>query len=106
MGSAVGVSITSVLLVQGTQIMHSRLAETVTPFNRMLQTHAAYLFWNSASTKGLAAINIEVTRQASIVAYANDFKFLLLISLPTVLLLPLLRRPRQHIGKVELSAPE
>jgi DHA2 family multidrug resistance protein len=34
-----------------------------------------------------------VTRQASIIAYANDFKVMLLISLATAFLLLLLRRP-------------
>jgi DHA2 family multidrug resistance protein len=53
----------------------------------------AYLFWNSATAPGKAALNAEVTRQASIIAYANDFKVMLLISLATAFLLLLLRRP-------------
>jgi len=65
----------------------------VTPFNRMLQTGGAYLIWNDATSAGLAALNAEITRQASIVAYVDDFKFMLLISLPTALLLLLMRRP-------------
>jgi len=92
-GSAIGISITSFLLAQNTQIMHASLAEHVTPFNRMLQTGGAYLIWNDATSAGLAALNAEITRQASIVAYVDDFKFMLLISLPTALLLLLMRRP-------------
>ena len=38
--------------------------------------------------QGLAALNAEVTRQASIIAYANDFKLMLFVCLPTALLLP------------------
>jgi DHA2 family multidrug resistance protein len=92
-GSALGISVSSFLLAQGTQIMHARIAESVTPFNRSLQTGGAYLLWNSAAAPGLTALNAEVTRQASIIAYANDFKFMLFVCMATALLLPLLRRP-------------
>jgi DHA2 family multidrug resistance protein len=92
-GSALGISISSFLLVQTTQIMHARIVENLTPFNRNLQTGGAYLFWNSATEPGKAALNAEVTRQASIIAYANDFKFMLVVCMATAFLLLLLRRP-------------
>jgi DHA2 family multidrug resistance protein len=100
-GSALGISISSFLLTQYTQIMHARIAETVTPFNRSLQTGGAYLLWNSATTPGLAALNAEVTRQAAIIAYANDFKLMLLVSMATALLLLMLRRPSAGGGAPE-----
>jgi len=96
-GSAIGISVTSVLLTQNTQIMHSRIADSVTPFNRMLQTDAAYLLWNVTSPPGLAALNAEVTRQASIIAYSNDFKFLFFLTLPTAILV-LFMRPSAPSG--------
>jgi len=80
-GSAIGISVTSALLTQNTQIVHSQIAESVTPFNRMLQSDAAYLLWNTATPTGIAALNAEVTRQASIIAYADDFKFLFFLTL-------------------------
>jgi MFS transporter, DHA2 family, multidrug resistance protein len=103
-GSAIGISITSFLLAQNTQIMHAELAAHVTPFNRMLQTGGAYLFWNSATHRGLSALNEEVTRQAQIIAYADDFKFMMLITLPTVLLLLLMRKPRTGAAPPEQAA--
>jgi DHA2 family multidrug resistance protein len=105
-GSALGISISSFLLTQGTQIMHARIAETVTPFNRSLQQGGAYLFWNSAMPAGKAALNAEVTRQASIVAYANDFKFMLFVCMATAFLLLLLRRPAQSSMPAENVALE
>jgi DHA2 family multidrug resistance protein len=93
-GSAVGISIATFLLSQSTQIMHARIAEGVNPFNRMLQSGGAFHFWNTTSTAGLSALNAEVTRQAQIIAYSNDFKFMLMISAPTALLLLLLRTPK------------
>ncbi len=92
-GSAIGVSISSVLLVQSGQIMHAQLAEHITPFNRMLQSGGAYLYWNLTTHNGLAAINGEITRQAMIISYANDFKFMLLISLPAAFLVWIMKRP-------------
>ena len=103
-GSAIGISVTSFLLAQNTQIMHASLAAGVTPFNRMLQTGAAYLHWNAATAHGLAALNAEITRQASIVAYVDDFKLMLLITLPTALLLLLMRRPGTMMRSSEHAA--
>jgi DHA2 family multidrug resistance protein len=103
-GSALGISISSFLLTQGTQIMHARITEGITPFNRSFQTQGALLFWNSVSGPGKAALNAEVTRQASIVSYANDFKFMLFVSLASALLLLLLRRPDSSSGSVEQVA--
>jgi DHA2 family multidrug resistance protein len=94
-GSAIGISVASFMLAQNTQIVHATLAEHVTPFNRMLQTGGAYLFWNSATSAGLAALNSEITRQALIVAYLDDFKLMLLVSLPSVFLLFLMRKPKR-----------
>jgi DHA2 family multidrug resistance protein len=92
-GSSIGVSVASFMLVQNTQIVHSALVEHVTPFNRMLQSGSAYLFWNSATQLGLGALNDEVTRQATIIAYMDDFKLMLWVSIPAVLLVFLMRRP-------------
>jgi DHA2 family multidrug resistance protein len=95
-GSSIGISVTSFLLAQNTQIVHAQLAERITPFNRMAQTHGAYLLWNSATQAGLSALNAQITRQASIIAYIDDFKLLLLVCLPAAALLLLLRRPQSE----------
>jgi DHA2 family multidrug resistance protein len=73
--------------------MHARIVEGLTPFNRTLQNGGACFFWNSATAPGRAALNAEVTRQASIIAYINDFKFMFVVCLATACLLLLLRRP-------------
>ncbi|MCC6947149.1 MAG: DHA2 family efflux MFS transporter permease subunit [Bradyrhizobiaceae bacterium] len=95
-GMAIGVSITSFMLAHNAQVMHAQIAEHVTPFNPMLQTGGAYLFWNLVNPRGLMALNGEVTRQALIVAYANDFLLMFLITVPTAFLLLLMRRSRRQ----------
>jgi DHA2 family multidrug resistance protein len=103
-GGAVGISVMSFLLAQNTQILHARIAEHVTPFNRMLQSHGAYLFWNVTKPQGLHAMNAEITRQATIMAYANDFRLMFLISAPVALLLLFMRRPRMTSVPSDASA--
>jgi MFS transporter, DHA2 family, multidrug resistance protein len=86
-GLAIGVSVTSVVLTQSTQTMHAEIAANVTSFNRNLESGGAYLWWSTTNPQGIAALNTEVTRQAAIIAYVNDFKLLFIVSL---LMLPLL----------------
>jgi DHA2 family multidrug resistance protein len=97
-GSAIGVSVTSFLLAQNTQIMHASLAEHVTPFNRMLQSGGAFQYWNIANPSTLGALNAEITRQATSIAYADDFKFMMLVTLPTALLLLMMKTPAKQPG--------
>ncbi|MCS0504168.1 DHA2 family efflux MFS transporter permease subunit [Ancylobacter sp. GSK1Z-4-2] len=97
-GSAIGISVTSFLLSQNTQIMHASLAAHVTPFNRMIQSGGAYEFWNIANPSTLAALNAEITRQATAIAYVDDFKFMMLVTLPTALLLFLMSAPEKKKG--------
>lgn len=101
-GLAIGVSVTSVVLTQSTQIMHAEIAANVTSFNRNLQSGVAYLWWSTASPQGIAALNAEVTRQAAIIAYVNDFKLLFIVSL---LMLPLLLPMRWSKGNAGAADP-
>ena len=75
---AIGISVTSVLLTQNTQIMHAQIAEQ----RHAVQPHAAdrrrLPDVEHGDAAGLAALNAEVTRQAAIIAYVDDFKLMLL----------------------------
>ncbi len=92
-GMAIGVSVASLLLTDSIQIVHSQLAENVTPFNRALQYGPQSLFWGITTPFGLANIDMQIQRQAAIIGYANDFKLMFWICLPMLALLPLMRRP-------------
>jgi DHA2 family multidrug resistance protein len=90
LGSSVGISAVTTLLVRNTQIMHSRLAEHVTPFGDGLSVLGAGV--PDAST--LARLNAAVTQQAAMIAYNNDFKLMLIITVIAIPLVALLRTPR------------
>lgn len=94
LGSAIGISVTGALLISNTQINHEIIGAVATPFNHLLQSGGAGMYWNPTMRSGAAALNTEITRQSTIISYADNFTMMMmlgLITLPTVLLLP---RPR------------
>jgi MFS transporter, DHA2 family, multidrug resistance protein len=103
-GLAIGVSVTSVVLTQSTQVVHAQIAASVTPFNHNLQSGGAYLLWNSTLPQGIAALNTEVTRQAQTIGYVNDFKLLFIVSLLMLPLLLLMRLSNGNAGSAGLDA--
>jgi len=104
LGSAIGISITGALLTSNTQVNHEILNATITPFNHMLQAGAVGRLWNPAHAAGAAALNVEITRQAQIIAYADDFRLMLIL---TVIVMPLvfLLRPAKQPAAVTAAAP-
>ena len=97
-GSALGISITSALLDSNTQVNHEIIGSVITPFNHALQTGAVSQFWNPTTSAGAAALDSMITRQATIIAYSDDFK-LMLVTTFLVMPLVLLLRP----GKNEIT---
>ncbi len=93
-GSSIGIAILEALFVENTQIVHSRLVEQLRPDNPL--AHAPYLLspYSLSTTTGIAALNAEVTRQAQMVAYIDDFKLMMVIALLGAPLLLLLHKPR------------
>jgi MFS transporter, DHA2 family, multidrug resistance protein len=88
-GSSVGISVVTTLFVRNSQVMHSRLADQVTPFSDILHLHAPGALGGAG---GLAALNATVNGQAAMIAYVNDFKLMMVLTLCAVPLVALLRR--------------
>jgi len=95
-GGSVGVSIVEALFVENTQVVHSRLAEHIRPDNPLAQTLTGP--YSLTTPHGIAALNAEVTRQAQMIAYIDDFHFMVIIILVSLPLLLLLRRPKRASG--------
>jgi DHA2 family multidrug resistance protein len=93
-GSAMGVSITSTALADDIQRLHSTFAGHINPFNRALDVNAQSLLWNTHLPFGLAQLDALVQRNALVVAYADVFFLMLLLSLPTFLVLLLIPKPK------------
>jgi DHA2 family multidrug resistance protein len=102
------VSVASAVLSAKVQAFHAQLAAHVTPFNRALETGITGLFWGPATPFGLAGIDSEVTRQALIMAYTNDFMLMVWVCLPMLPFFFIMRRPKPNIaGEAQIEiAPE
>jgi DHA2 family multidrug resistance protein len=94
LGGSVGISILEALLIQNTQIVHSRLVEHLRPDNPLAQAPSLTPPFSLSSPVGVAALNAEVTRQAAMVAYVNDYALMMMIVVLLIPLLLLVRRPR------------
>jgi DHA2 family multidrug resistance protein len=97
-GGSIGISLVVTILDRMTQTAHASLAAQVTPFNPALYLPAVRQFWNIHSTAGLAALNQEVTRQAALIAYIDDFKLMMVVTLAAIPMLLLLRKAKPAGG--------
>jgi DHA2 family multidrug resistance protein len=88
-GSSVGISIVMTLLSRNTQINHAEIASRLTPYGDNTQQMMQMIGQNA--TTGLAALNGEVTRQASAIAFLNDFWLMMVMTAVAIPLLLLLK---------------
>jgi DHA2 family multidrug resistance protein len=95
-GGSIGISILEALLAQNTQAVHSRLVEHLRPDNPLAQAPFLAAPFSLSTSTGVAALNAEVTRQAAMVAYIDDFALMMLVVLLSMPLLLMVRgqRPR------------
>jgi DHA2 family multidrug resistance protein len=105
LGGSVGISVLVATLAENTQVVHSRLVEGLRPDNPLAQ--APYLAepFSLSTLSGMAALNAEVTRQAAMVAYLDDFKLIMWITLAATPLLLLLREARRPPAAAAAVAP-
>ncbi|MDD2705562.1 MAG: DHA2 family efflux MFS transporter permease subunit [Acidocella sp.] len=103
LGSSIGISVTGALLVRNTQINHAILSANITPFNRLLQDGRMPRYWAPETAHGAALLNQEITRQASVISYRDDFVLMLIL---TLLSLPLVLLISPGIRPVRLSGTE
>jgi MFS transporter, DHA2 family, multidrug resistance protein len=92
LGSSIGISVVETLLTRNTQTMHARLAEQITPYSDLMHLQPPTAL---STTRGLALLNEGVSGQAAMIAYNNDFKLMMLLTLSAIPLVLLLRSGRQ-----------
>jgi len=93
-GSSIGISMVQALLVRNTQIQHAVLAANLTPY-RIATLHSSLTYAPYAHAT-LPALNAEVTAQANMVAYIDDYylMFILILLVTPVMLLVRKAAPR------------
>jgi MFS transporter, DHA2 family, multidrug resistance protein len=88
-GSSIGISAVNTLLTRNTQIMHASLGEHVSRYNPLLRAQSPS---GIPTLRALANLNAAVTEQAAMIAYNNDFKLMMLMSMAALPLVLLLRK--------------
>ena len=81
LGGSIGIAILEALLTQNTQIVHSRLVEQLRPDNPLARAPYLNAPYSLTAPDGIAALNAEVTRQAAMVAYINDFALMMVVTI-------------------------
>jgi MFS transporter, DHA2 family, multidrug resistance protein len=90
-GASIGISIVETQLARGIQESHQSYAALMTPYNRALTAPNVSAWWGIRGAQGLAALNAEINRQATMQAYVNDFLLIMAVAIASVPLLLLLR---------------
>jgi DHA2 family multidrug resistance protein len=97
-GSAIGVSLTSSILASSIQTIHAQLSGHASVFNRALGVNGPSMMMNPQIPFGLANLNSLIEYRAQVQAYANDFLFMFVISLPVFVVIWLMKRPSFAAG--------
>jgi DHA2 family multidrug resistance protein len=92
LGGSIGIAILETQLSQNTQIVHSRLVEWLRPDNPLAQPPFLAPPFSLTDPSGIAALNHEVTRQAAMIGYLDDFKLMMIVTFAVLPLLLFMKR--------------
>jgi DHA2 family multidrug resistance protein len=98
-GSSIGISVVVTYLAHRTQANHAAFADFITQSNDALQQSVQQGVFDISTAQGLSQINAEVTRQAATLAYLQDFRLMMFLTLAALPLLLLLSPAKQkHVN--------
>ena len=100
-GSSIGIALVQALLVRNTQIAHASLATQINPANPAVRDPAS--LYDMATQAGPALINGEITRQASMIAYVDDYRLMMLLTLAVIPMLLLIRPPKAAAAAAQVD---
>jgi len=80
------------------QINHAELASVLNPYRLSTLPSALPRLWDIGGSTGALALNGEVTRQALMIGYLDDFRLMMYMTLLAVPLLLLMRPPKRVPG--------
>ncbi|MFL5298579.1 MAG: DHA2 family efflux MFS transporter permease subunit [Phenylobacterium sp.] len=103
LGSSVGISVMNALVVANTQTMHASLAGKIVPTDPVVRATLPRMF-DTSTVGGLMSLNGEITRQATMVAYVDDFRLMFLITIACMPMLLLMRKPRRSADRDQIHA--
>ncbi|EEA01826.1 drug resistance transporter, EmrB/QacA subfamily [Burkholderia sp. H160] len=92
-GSSIGISVAQTYITRNTQIAHASLAAHLSVFDATVRDKL-----DPSSPLALALLNEQVTHQAAMIAYLDDFKMLYIATLLAIPLVALIRSPQRAVG--------
>jgi DHA2 family multidrug resistance protein len=105
LGSSIGISVVMTYFSQRTQANHAAFADYINPFSMALRQATEAGAYSLTTPQGLAAINSEVTRQAATLAFLQDFRLMMFVTLAAIPLIVLLRAPARNAVSTEVATP-
>lgn len=96
LGASIAISVLIGLVTRFTQVNHAELVTSVNPYDPAARGLGIPDLWSLAEPAGRAAFNAEVTRQAALIAYLNDFWLMTWVVIAAIPLVFLFRLPRDH----------
>jgi DHA2 family multidrug resistance protein len=102
-GGSIGISMIQAVTAINGQTMHASLAAHVVADDPVVRAGLpAYL--SPDTVQGALALNEEITRQATMVAYLNDFRLMVILGVISAPLLLLVRKPRAGVAAAQVDA--
>lgn len=100
LGSSIGVSAVTALLVRFTATNHAQMASILSPYNRTVSPMVTtpYPYPGFTHLQLWATFDGMATDQASMIGYLDDYKLMMWITLATIPLLLILRKPKRVVG--------
>ncbi|MGE0665060.1 MAG: MDR family MFS transporter [Sphingomonadales bacterium] len=92
-GSSMGIALVFAFQARASVVNHATIAESFTPSNKAFQMMRPEV-WDLSTPLGRAALDAEVTRQATMMAFTTDFHLVMLATLCIFPLLLLVKVPK------------
>jgi DHA2 family multidrug resistance protein len=93
-GGSVGISVVTTLLARNLQVSHSDLASHVTASSLPFLDPSLVQRFGQIGDSAAAMLDLEINRQALMIAYLDDFHAMMLLTLAALPLVWLLRKPK------------
>ena len=103
-GMSIGVSVVITALARWTQSSHAALVPYINPFSLPLRAAVDAGALDPTTPQGLALIEAEVTRQAAMLAYLQDFRLMMWVTIAALPLILLLRPTKAAASNSALAA--
>jgi DHA2 family multidrug resistance protein len=103
-GSSIGISLVQTVLVRDTISTHAALVERVTYANPAWNDPGVASAYDLAHQPNAAALDGMINQQSSMIAYLNDFRLMLWLTIAVLPLLLLLRAPKRRAMAIDAHA--